>query len=87
MVAYLGLQETDNFPFHLNLWFLFFQFLKVLNSKKAKLRDLRDQLTEQGTAVGKLPQEEEDESTDKTESFYDRSDDEKSEEETSKNIT
>ncbi|KAM6545635.1 hypothetical protein CsatB_026371 [Cannabis sativa] len=61
---------------------LYAKFLKVLNSKKAKLRDLRDQLTEQGAAVGKLPQEEEDESTDKTESF-----DDISEEESSKNIT
>ncbi|XP_062108165.1 DNA repair protein XRCC4 [Humulus lupulus] len=66
---------------------LYAKFLKVLNSKKEKLRDLRDQLTEQGAAVGKLPQEEEDEFTDTTKSFDDRSDDEKSEEESSKNIT
>ena len=50
-----------------------------MNSKKAKLRELRDQLTQQNKVTGKLPQEEE--STDKTESFDEGSDDEKSEEE------
>ncbi|PON83322.1 DNA repair protein XRCC [Trema orientale] len=64
---------------------LYAKFLRVLNSKKAKLRDLRDQLTKRGTAAGKLPQEEE-ESTDKTESFDD-TDDEKSDKESSKNVT
>ena len=57
-----------------------------MNSKKAKLRELRDQLAKQGTAAGKLPQEEE-ESTDKTESFDEKSDDLKSEEESSENVT
>lgn len=55
-----------------------------MNSKKAKLRDLRAQLAKRDPADGKLPQEEE--STDKTESFDDGSDDEKSEEESSKNV-
>ncbi|KAM5551706.1 hypothetical protein ABKV19_026515 [Rosa sericea] len=50
-------------------------FLGVLNSKKAKLRELRDKLSKQ-EAAGKLPQEEE-ESTDKTETYV--SDDENSE--------
>lgn len=58
-----------------------------MNSKKAKLRDLRDQLAKQGTAVGKLPQEEEEESTDKTQSFDDGSDNAKSEDESSENVT
>ncbi|XP_062001211.1 DNA repair protein XRCC4-like isoform X2 [Rosa rugosa] len=50
-------------------------FLGVLNSKKAKLRELRDKLSKQEVA-GKLPQEQE-ESTDKTETYV--SDDENSE--------
>ncbi|KAF7150452.1 hypothetical protein RHSIM_Rhsim02G0033400 [Rhododendron simsii] len=59
---------------------ILFQFLGVLNSKKAKLRELRDRLSKQEKS-GKLPEEEEDEeSTDKTETF-DGSDDENSEEE------
>lgn len=62
-----------------------FQFLRVLNSKKAKLRELRNKLSKQG-ASGKLEEEEEEVSTDKTESFDDRSDDEKSEEELSKDF-
>ncbi|KAK1379893.1 hypothetical protein POM88_026637 [Heracleum sosnowskyi] len=61
------------------------KFLRVLNSKKAKLRDLRNRLSKQG-ASGKLEEEEEDVSTDKTESFDERSDDEKSEEELSKDL-
>lgn len=48
-----------------------------MNSKKAKLRELRDQ----SIAAGKLPQEE-GESTDKTESF-----DEKTDEESTGDIT
>lgn len=55
-----------------------------MNSKKAKLRELRDQLQKKN-ATGKLPKEEE--STDKTESFDGGSDDENSEEETSENLT
>lgn len=55
-----------------------------MNSKKAKLRELRDQLQKQN-ATGKLPQREE--STDKTESFDEGSEDENSEEEPSKNLT
>lgn len=53
-----------------------------MNSKKAKLRDLRDQISNK-KAVGKLPVEEQEGSTDKTESFDDGSDtnDETSEEE------
>ncbi|XP_024177293.1 DNA repair protein XRCC4 isoform X11 [Rosa chinensis] len=50
-------------------------FLGVLNSKKAKLRELRDKLSKR-EAAGKLPQEQE-ESTDKTETYV--SDDENSE--------
>lgn len=57
----------------------------MLNSKKAKLRDLRDQLSKQEVKRD-LPQEEE-ESTDKTESFDEVSDDGKSEEEPVKDIT
>lgn len=62
-----------------------FQFLGVLNSKKAKLRELQDRLSKQDT-TRKLPQEEE-QSTDKTESFDDESDNEKSEEEPVKKFT
>ncbi|KAF3456857.1 hypothetical protein FNV43_RR01511 [Rhamnella rubrinervis] len=58
---------------------IYSKFLGVLNSKKAKLRELRDQLIQQNKVTGKLPQE--GESTDKTESFDEVSDDEKSEEE------
>lgn len=58
------------------------KFIGVLNSKKAKLRELRDQLSKQKTA-GKMPIEEEEDShsTDKTES-YQGSDDEIEEPET-----
>ncbi|WCJ23954.1 DNA repair protein XRCC4 [Euphorbia peplus] len=56
------------------------KFLGVLNSKKRKLRELRDQLSKK-ESLGKLPQEEEDESTDKTESYDEFSGEEKSEEE------
>ena len=60
-----------------------FQFLGVLNSKKAKLRELRDRLSKPESS-GKLSEEEEEESTDKTEIYG--SDDEKSEEELAKNL-
>lgn len=62
-----------------------FQFLGVLNSKKAKLRELRDRLNKFESS-GKLQQDDEEESTDKTESFDERSDDGKSEEEPDKDI-
>lgn len=45
---------------------IYAKFLHVLNSKKAKLRELRDQLSKQDT-TRKLPLEEED--TDETESY------------------
>ncbi|KAL1806461.1 hypothetical protein DCAR_0832261 [Daucus carota subsp. sativus] len=61
------------------------KFLRVLNSKKAKLRELRDRLSKQG-ASGKLEEEDEEVSTDKTESFDERSDDEKGEDELSKDL-
>ncbi|CAI9109348.1 OLC1v1009154C1 [Oldenlandia corymbosa var. corymbosa] len=67
---------------------IYAKFLVVLNSKKSKLRELRDRLSNQ-KAAGELPEEEEGESTDKTESYDERSDDgNKSEEEagTSKDI-
>ncbi|XP_065863141.1 DNA repair protein XRCC4 [Euphorbia lathyris] len=56
------------------------KFVGVLNSKKRKLRELRDQLSKKEN-LGKFPQEEEEESTDKTESFDEVSGEEKSEEE------
>ncbi|KAG2728031.1 hypothetical protein I3760_01G186900 [Carya illinoinensis] len=59
------------------------KFLGVLNSKKAKLRELRGQLSNE-KAAGKLPEEE---SSEKTESFDNGSDDEESEEEPAKDIT
>ncbi|CAK9162634.1 unnamed protein product [Ilex paraguariensis] len=59
------------------------KFLGVLNSKKTKLRELRDKLSKQESSR-KLPEEEEEESTDKTEIYG--SDDEKSEEEPAKNL-
>ncbi|KAJ7979921.1 DNA repair protein XRCC4 [Quillaja saponaria] len=59
------------------------KFLGVLNSKKAKLRELQDQLSKQ-EKVGKFPQDGED--TDKTESFDQESNDDKSAEE-SENLT
>uniref|UniRef100_A0A803LMF1 Uncharacterized protein n=1 Tax=Chenopodium quinoa TaxID=63459 RepID=A0A803LMF1_CHEQI len=49
------------------------KFVSVLNSKKAKLRELRDRLSKQ-EAKGKLPQEE-DASTDGTEPYRTESDD------------
>lgn len=61
------------------------QFLGVLNSKKAKLRELRDRLSKQETS-GKLQEEEEEESTDKTENFDERSNDGKSEEELAEDL-
>lgn len=59
-----------------------------MNSKKAKLRDLRDQISNK-KAVGKLPVEEQEGSTDKTESFDDGSDtnDETSEEECAEKVS
>ncbi|KAL5068356.1 hypothetical protein RYX36_019243 [Vicia faba] len=54
-----------------------YKFLGVLNSKKAKLRKLRDQLSKQDN-TDKHPQEEED--ADKTESFHEESDYDKSDE-------
>ncbi|GAV69614.1 XRCC4 domain-containing protein [Cephalotus follicularis] len=63
---------------------IYAKFLGVLNSKKAKLRELRDRLSKRETA-GKLLQEEED-STDKTESFDDESDKEKIEGKPPKNL-
>lgn len=53
-----------------------FQFLNVLNAKKAKLREYRDQLSKQTTTSSKLKQEE-DYSSDKTETYDDESDAEK----------
>ncbi|KAF6173466.1 hypothetical protein GIB67_027161 [Kingdonia uniflora] len=54
---------------------IYAKFVGVLNSKKAKLRELRDQLSKQ-ESTGKLPQEEGYESTDKTESYDDKSEEE-----------
>ncbi|XP_050386569.1 DNA repair protein XRCC4-like isoform X1 [Argentina anserina] len=62
---------------------IYAKFLGVLNSKKAKLRELRDKLSKQ-EAAGKRPQEEE-ESTDKTETYV--SDDENSDIESLKDPT
>ncbi|KZV47405.1 hypothetical protein F511_07819 [Dorcoceras hygrometricum] len=50
------------------------KFVQVLNSKKARLRELRDQLSKQATP--RQQQEEEEESTDKTDTFDEGSDDE-----------
>ncbi|XP_059298973.1 DNA repair protein XRCC4-like [Lycium ferocissimum] len=58
---------------------IYAKFLGVLNSKKKKLRELRDKLSKQGTAVEE-PVDEDTESTDRTESF----DEEKSGEEVEK---
>ncbi|XVF28676.1 hypothetical protein REPUB_Repub15cG0050800 [Reevesia pubescens] len=63
---------------------IYAKFLGVLNSKKAKLREFRDQLSKQETAGNALVYEEE--STDKTESYHSGSDAEESEEPT-KNLT
>uniref|UniRef100_A0A9I9DI37 DNA repair protein XRCC4 n=1 Tax=Cucumis melo TaxID=3656 RepID=A0A9I9DI37_CUCME len=54
---------------------IYAKFLNVLNAKKAKLREYRDQLSKQTTTGSKLKQEEY--SSDKTESFDDESDAEK----------
>lgn len=51
------------------------QFVNVLNSKKAKLRELRDEIGG-GRNGGKLLTEQDEESTDKTESFDEESEDE-----------
>ncbi|XP_057427326.1 DNA repair protein XRCC4-like [Lotus japonicus] len=64
---------------------IYVKFLGVLNSKKSKLRELRDQLSKQDKAEKSPPQEEED--TDKTESFDGDSDFDKSDEESEKDIT
>lgn len=50
------------------------KFVQVLNSKKTKLRELRDQLSKQATPRQQL--EEEEESTDKTDTFDEGSDEE-----------
>ncbi|GAB2294562.1 hypothetical protein Dimus_028767 [Dionaea muscipula] len=56
------------------------KFVSILNSKKAKLRDLRERLSNKGSTC-KLPEEEEDEedddeeSSDRTEPYNSRSDD------------
>lgn len=67
---------------------LWSQFLGILNTKKEKLRELRDQLAKK-EASGKLPvEDEEGESTDKTESFDEKTeDDEESDEEPPKNLS
>ncbi|XAR49019.1 hypothetical protein NMG60_11032037, partial [Bertholletia excelsa] len=57
-----------------------FHFLGFLDTKKAKLQELRDRLSKQESSR-KLAQEEEEESTDTAESFHGESDDAKSEEE------
>ncbi|XP_022971997.1 DNA repair protein XRCC4 isoform X2 [Cucurbita maxima] len=54
---------------------LYAKFLNVLNTKKAKLREYRDQFPKQTTTSSKLKQD--DEYSDKTESFDDDSDAEK----------
>ncbi|KAL2486084.1 DNA repair protein XRCC4 [Abeliophyllum distichum] len=61
------------------------KFVEVLNSKKAKLRELRDRLSKQATA--NQLHEEDDESTDKTESFDEGTDEGNSDEEQGKNDT
>ncbi|KAF5738581.1 DNA repair protein XRCC4-like [Tripterygium wilfordii] len=61
---------------------IYAKFLAVLNSKKAKLRELRDQLSMQKT-VGKLPEEDE-EFTDRTEIMDDESEDKESDKESPK---
>lgn len=61
----------------------YFQFLGVLNSKKKKLRELRDKLSKQGTTVEE-PVEEDAQSTDRTETFDEGSEEEISGEEVEK---
>ncbi|KAM7488304.1 hypothetical protein LguiB_025788 [Lonicera macranthoides] len=53
---------------------IYAKFLGILNTKKEKLRELRDRLAKK-EASGKLPVEDEGESTDKTESFDEKTDD------------
>ncbi|KAK2636416.1 hypothetical protein Ddye_031208 [Dipteronia dyeriana] len=67
-----------------NFIILGIHFIGVLNSKKAKRRELREQLSNK-KSVGNLPEEEE-ESTDKTDSFDEGSDDEKSDKEAMKDV-
>ncbi|MED6109777.1 DNA repair protein xrcc4 [Stylosanthes scabra] len=62
---------------------IYTKFLGVLNSKKSKLRDLRDQLSKQVTAR-RSPQVEED--TDKTESFDEESFNDDSDEDPQKDV-
>lgn len=74
-------EEIEPLECGTDLAFFYLQFLGVLNTKKAKLRDLRDQLAKQD-AAGKFAQEDE-ESAEKTETFDEEtSDDAKSKEET-----
>lgn len=60
---------------------IYTKFIGVLNTKKSKLRELRDRLSKQKSA--EVPEEE---STDKTESFDEESDGGKSEEESEKKL-
>ncbi|MCD9560840.1 DNA repair protein xrcc4 [Datura stramonium] len=62
---------------------IYAKFLGVLNSKKKKLRELRDKPSKQGTAVEE-PVEEDTQSTDRTDTFDEGSDEEKSGEEVEK---
>lgn len=62
---------------------IYAKFLGVLNSKKKKLRELRDKLSKQGTAVEE-PVEEDAQSTDRTETFDEGSGEEISGEEMEK---
>ncbi|KAK2636422.1 hypothetical protein Ddye_031214 [Dipteronia dyeriana] len=62
----------------------FFKFVGVLNSKKEKRRELREQLSNK-KSIGNLPEEEE-ESTDKTDGFDEGSDDGKSDKEAMKDV-
>nr|XP_043627862.1 DNA repair protein XRCC4 [Erigeron canadensis] len=64
---------------------IYSKFLGVLNTKKAKLRELRDQLSNQETTA--KPQEDEEESTDKTETFDGDTEDEDTEEDSATNVT
>ncbi|KAK7278455.1 hypothetical protein RJT34_23484 [Clitoria ternatea] len=62
---------------------IYVKFLGVLNSKKSKLRELRDKLSKQENA-GKSPEEED---TEKTKSFDEESDNDTSDENPQKDIT
>ncbi|KAK7344028.1 hypothetical protein VNO77_13230 [Canavalia gladiata] len=62
---------------------IYVKFLGVLNSKKSKLRELRDKLSKQENAE-KSPKEED---TEKTESFDEETDDDKSDEDPLKDNT